>query len=87
MAGIFAELERSQISARVKMGQQRARANGVRFGRPPIPPIDIDKVKARLSKGQSIRVIARATGMSTASVMRVKRSMETVAETGETIAA
>jgi DNA invertase Pin-like site-specific DNA recombinase len=87
MAGIFAELERSQISARVRMGQQRARANGVRFGRPPIAPIVIDKVKARLSKGQSIRVIAKATGMSTASVMRVKRSMETVAETGETIAA
>lgn len=78
MAGIFAELERSQISARVKMGQQRARANGVRFGRPPIAPVVIDKVKARLSKGQSIRVIAKATGMSTASVMRIKRSMETV---------
>lgn len=76
MAGIFAELERSQISARVKMGQQRARANGVRFGRPPIAPVVIDKVKARLSKGQSIRVIAKATEMSTASVMRVKRSME-----------
>lgn len=80
MAGIFAELERSQISARVKMGQQRARANGVRFGRPPIAPITIDKVKARLSKGQSIRVIAKATHMSTASVMRIKRSMETIQE-------
>lgn len=80
MAGIFAELERSQISARVRLGQQRARANGVRFGRPPIAPVVIDKVKARLVKGQSIRVIARATGMSTASVMRVKRSMEPVQE-------
>ena len=78
LAGIFAELESSLISSRVKLGQQRARANGVRFGRPPIPPISIDKVKDRLAKGQSIRVIARATGMSTASVMRVKRSMETV---------
>ena len=75
MAGVFAELERSLISARVRSGQQRARANGVRFGRPPIPPIDIDKVKVRLTKGQSIRVIAKATGMSTASVMRIKRSM------------
>ena len=80
LAGVFAELESSLISSRVKLGQQRARAQGVRFGRPPIPPIDIDKVKARLSKGQSIRVIARATHMSTASVMRIKRSMETIQE-------
>ena len=48
MAGIFAELESSLISSRVKLGQQRARAQGVRFGRPPIPPIDIDKVKIEL---------------------------------------
>ena len=81
LAGVFAELESSLISSRVKLGQQRARAQGVRFGRPPIAPIDIDKVKVRLGKGQSIRVIAKATGMSTASVMRIKRSMATVEET------
>lgn len=75
MAGVFAELERSLISNRVRAGQQRARAAGVRFGRPPIPPMDIRKVEARLQQGQSIRVIAKATGISTASVMRVKRSM------------
>ena len=88
LLSIFADLEKSLISARVKSGQQRARANGVRFGRPPIAPIDIDKVKVRLAKGQSIRVIAKATGMSTASVMRVKRSMATVQEAVvETVAA
>ena len=75
MLGVFAEFERSMISNRVRAGQQRSRAQGVRFGRPPIPPIDIDKVKVRLAKGQSIRVIAKATQMSTASVMRIKRSM------------
>lgn len=80
LASVFAELESSLISSRVKLGQQRARAQGVRFGRPPIPPIEIDKVKVRLSKGQSIRVIAKATHMSTASVMRIKRSMETIQE-------
>ena len=88
MLSIFAEFERSMISNRVRAGQQRSRAAGVRFGRPPIPPIDIDKVKVRLAKGQSIRVIARATQMSTASVMRIKRSMETVQEAVvETVAA
>lgn len=82
LLSIFADLEKSLISSRVRAGQQRSRAQGVRFGRPPIAPIEIDKVKARLSKGQSIRVIAKATGMSTASVMRVKRSMETIQEIG-----
>ena len=81
MLGVFAEFERAMISNRVRAGQQRSRAQGVRFGRPPIAPIDIDKVKVRLGKGQSIRVIAKATGMSTASVMRVKRSMATAEET------
>ena len=80
LAGVFAELESSLISSRVKLGQQRARAQGVRFGRPPIPPIEIDKVKVRLAKRQSIRAIARASHMSTASVMRIKRSMETIQE-------
>lgn len=88
MASVFAELEKSLISSRVKLGQQRARAAGVRFGRPPIPPIDLDRVRKRLEQGQSIRVIAKATGISTASVMRVKRSMATVQETvEETVAA
>ena len=88
MLGVFAEFERSMISSRVRAGQQRSRAAGVRFGRPPIPPIDIRKVQDRLKQGQSIRVIAKATGISTASVMRVKRSMATVQETVlETVAA
>lgn len=88
MLSIFAEFEKSMISSRVRAGQQRSRAAGVRFGRPPIPPIDLDRVRKRLEQGQSIRVIAKATGISTASVMRVKRSMATVKKTAlETVAA
>ncbi|WP_426046118.1 helix-turn-helix domain-containing protein [Brevundimonas sp. TWP3-1-2b1] len=48
---------------------------GVRLGRPAIPPIALDKVRTRLGQGQSIRVIAKATGFSTATVQRVKRAM------------
>ncbi len=87
MLGVFAEFERSMISNRVRAGQQRSRAAGVRFGRPPIPPIDLDRVRKRLEQGQSIRVIAKATGISTASVMRVKRSMATVEKAVDAAAA
>jgi DNA invertase Pin-like site-specific DNA recombinase len=87
LCGVFAEFERSMITSRINAGLDRARSKGVRLGRPAIPPIDLDKVRTALARGGSIRVVAKATGFSTATVQRVKRSMETVAETGETIAA
>ena len=37
MAGVFADFEREMIRERVLAGQARARASGVRFGRPTIP--------------------------------------------------
>jgi DNA invertase Pin-like site-specific DNA recombinase len=80
MLGVFAEFERAIITSRIIAGQARARSKGVRFGRPSLPPIRLDKVRAGLAKNQSIRVIAKATGVSTATVMRVKRSMQAVEE-------
>lgn len=88
MLAVFAEFERAIITSRINAGLARARAKGVRLGRPSIPPIDLDKVRHRLEQGQSIRVIAKATGFSTATVQRVKRSMNTVQEAAlETVAA
>ena len=88
MAGVFAELERSLISARVISGQQRARAKGVRFGRPNLSLERRTKVQKALKNGLSIRQTAKATGVSTASVQRIKRSMSTVQEPViETVAA
>lgn len=84
MCGVFAEFEREILKSRIAAGLDRARQNGVKLGRPAIPPIDLDKVRTRLGQGQSIRVIARATGFSTATVQRVKRSM---AEPAEKVAA
>lgn len=88
MLAVFAEFERAIITTRINPGLDRARAKGVRLGRPSIAPIDLDPVRKRLQQGQSIRVIAKATGFSTATVQRVKRSMATVEETVlETVAA
>lgn len=75
MLGVFAEFERAMIKARVAAGLERARAKGVRIGRPPVAPIRLQKVEQGLRAGHSIRAVARATGVSTATVQRVKQAM------------
>ena len=75
MLAVFAEFERSMIRSRIAAGVQRARANNVRFGRPPMPIYRLERVKKALRDGLSIRATAKATGVSTASVQRIKRSM------------
>lgn len=77
MLGVFAEFERAILKSRIKAAHDRCRANNVRIGRPPLPPIRLEKVKRALGDGQSIRAIAAATGVSTATVQRVKRSIQT----------
>ena len=87
MLGVFAEFERAIITSRIVAGQARAKSKGVKFGRPPVAPIRIDKVRKALAEGKSIRAVAKSTGVSTATVMRTKRSMATVEEDrGETVA-
>jgi len=73
LLGVFAEFERTIIASRVIAGQARARANGVRFGRPPLPASRVEKVRRALADGRSTRAVARSTGVSTATVQRVKR--------------
>lgn len=85
LLSVFSEFERSMIRARVMSGLERARSRGVRLGRPTIPPIRIQKVEQGLRAGRSIRAVARATGVSTATVQRVKRSMATVPDRGASV--
>ena len=75
MLSVFAEFERAIITTRINAGLDRARSKGVRLGRKPIAPIDLDKVRTALARGGSIRVVAKQTGFSTATVQRVKRTM------------
>ena len=75
MLGVFAEFERAMITARIRAGHERARSKGVKFGRPAIAPIRLDRVKEALGNGHSIRAIAKATGVSTATVQRVKQAL------------
>jgi DNA invertase Pin-like site-specific DNA recombinase len=80
MLGVFAEFERAILKSRIAAGIERARSQNVRIGRPPMPISRVEKVQKALKDGQSIRAVAAATGVSTATVQRVKRSMKTVKE-------
>jgi len=80
LLAVFSEFERALIRSRVISGIESARAKGVQFGRPSLSPDRVERVEKALKDGQSIRAVAKATGTSTASVQRIKRSMTTVEE-------
>lgn len=60
---------------RVVAGQQRARMQGVHLGRPRTPISKIVCVKAALASGSGIRGTGRSSGLSPASVIRVRDEM------------
>jgi DNA invertase Pin-like site-specific DNA recombinase len=71
MMAAFAELERDIVHERTMAGLEAARAQGRRGGRPVV--MDADKLaaaRARRERGESPAQIARALGVSRASVYR-----------------
>ena len=68
--GVFSEWERGMIQERVKAGLNRAKAQGKRLGRPPVPPIQIERIKQLRDDGLSYRKIAEKTGLNAATVYR-----------------
>ena len=68
--GVFAEWERGMIQERVKAGLNRAKAQGKRLGRPPVPPIQIDRIKRLREDGLSYRRIAQKVDLDVATVYR-----------------
>lgn len=59
MCGVFAEFERAIIVERIRCGLARAKAAGVRIGRPR-KPVDLNKAKVLMGQGKSLRETARA---------------------------
>jgi DNA invertase Pin-like site-specific DNA recombinase len=77
VTGAFAEFERDMIVQRVNAGLARARANGVRLGRPPID----EKTEAAIRKaiaagGMGKHKIAKLVGVGSGTVARIKTAME-----------
>ncbi len=68
MCGVFAEFERAMLVERTKAGLARARAKGMRLGRPPVPPVTKRRIAKLRQQGNSVRAIAKATGLSVGAV-------------------
>ncbi|MFI5543572.1 recombinase family protein [Streptomyces sp. NPDC051815] len=71
VVGAMAEFERSLIKERTRAGLDAARAQGRTGGRPVV--MDADKLaaaKARRAKGESVTAIAKALGVSRATLYR-----------------
>jgi DNA invertase Pin-like site-specific DNA recombinase len=79
ITGAFAEFERSMIRSRVNAGLARARAQGKRLGRRPVSADVVERVRAQLATGAGILKTAKALGIGTGTVHRVKREMATAA--------
>jgi len=75
ITGAFAEFEHDMIRARVMAGLDRARAKGVRLGRPTIGKKTEAAIRARLAAGKGILRVAKELGVGTGTVQRVKASM------------
>src|SRR5438874_2743319 len=78
MLGVFAEFERSMIVERVKAGLSRARSQGKRLGRRPVSADVVERIRAQLATGMGILKTAKALGVGTGTVHRVKREIAAV---------
>ena len=66
-ADMLVDARRAYRRENIIAGQLRARATGVRFGRPPIPSTRIEKVRLALRSGQGVRQAARTNPPQVAS--------------------
>lgn len=67
--GAMAQLERDIIRERVKAGLERAKARGIRLGRPPVPLVAEELVALR-AQGLSVGAMARRLRCSRSTVRR-----------------
>jgi DNA invertase Pin-like site-specific DNA recombinase len=79
MLGVFAEFERALIVERVKSGLARARSQGKRLGRRPVSEHVVERIREQLMTGAGILRTAKALGVGTGTVHRVKREMAATA--------
>jgi DNA invertase Pin-like site-specific DNA recombinase len=59
---------------RILRGQAAARCANVRFGRPPLASGTVERAEALLATGKGVRETARLSGISPATVSRLKNS-------------
>jgi DNA invertase Pin-like site-specific DNA recombinase len=74
-ADLLVDARRRYRAEAIRAGQIRAKACGTRFGRPPVPPARIEKVRLALRSGQGVRQAARSSGVSPAKASRIRAEM------------
>ena len=79
MLGVFGEFERAMIRERVNAGLARARAKGVRLGRPRVPEDVEAAIRAALASGSGIRKTAEQLGVGTSTMQRVRAELSNTA--------
>jgi DNA invertase Pin-like site-specific DNA recombinase len=80
MAAVFAQLERSMIQERVMAGLTRARSQGKTLGRPKVAGKVERAIRARLETGEGMLKVAKALGVGTGTVQRVKAEIAAAAD-------
>jgi DNA invertase Pin-like site-specific DNA recombinase len=78
ITGAFAEFERSMIQQRIRAGVDRAKAKGVKFGRPKVSATVEREVRHRLGSGEGMLKIARGMKIGTGVVQRIKKEMTSI---------
>lgn len=72
--GGLAEFERELIRARTGEGRRRAKARGVKFGRPPkLTAHQRQEAMRRLAQGETLADIARTFAVDPATISRLQR--------------
>ena len=82
MLGVFSEFERAMIVDRVKAGMRRAKAQGKAIGRPMVGREIEERIRSELAAGKGIHKVARAVGVGSGTVQRVKAEMLRLADEG-----
>lgn len=72
MLGVFSEFERALIRERVMAGLTRARASGIKLGRPSIEQAKAIEIKTLLAQGNGVRKIARTLHVGVGTVLKVR---------------
>jgi DNA invertase Pin-like site-specific DNA recombinase len=75
--GVFAEFERSMIQERVRAGLERARRDGKRLGRPPLPSMTRELIEDALKMfgRPGVRQIAKRFGVNASTVQRISSGL------------
>ncbi|MEM6495879.1 MAG: recombinase family protein [Pseudomonadota bacterium] len=73
----IAEFERGLIVERTQAGRERAKAQGIKMGRPSISDETVAEIRSRIAEGQSWSTVAAEMGIGRRTVARYAKPNET----------